>query len=89
MDMEMAQSQGRVKSESDLTIDATISAEEIFEIVRQLPAGYRVVFNLVVIEGYSHKEASEMLGITESTSRSQLTHARIKLKQLLTHKGWN
>lgn len=88
MDMEVAESHGRVKSESDLTIDAAISAEEIFEIVQQLPAGYRVVFNLVVVEGYSHKEASEMLGIGESTSRSQLTHARLKLKQLLTQRGW-
>ena len=58
---------------------ADISAKELMQIVHELPAGFRSVFNLFAIEGYSHKEISEMLHITESTSRSQYTRA----KQLL------
>jgi RNA polymerase sigma-70 factor (ECF subfamily) len=49
--------------------------------VRRLPDGYRSVFNLVAIEGYSHAEAADMLGIQESTSRSQLTKARRYLEE--------
>jgi RNA polymerase sigma-70 factor (ECF subfamily) len=48
---------------------------------RRLPDGYRSVFNLVAIEGYSHAEAADMLGIQESTSRSQLTKARRYLEE--------
>ena len=58
---------------------ADIYAKELMQIVHELPAGFRSVFNLFAIEGYSHKEISEMLHITESTSRSQYTRA----KQLL------
>ncbi|HEX5624670.1 MAG TPA: RNA polymerase sigma factor [Saprospiraceae bacterium] len=63
-----------------------ISAEEIMKVVQQLPTIYRSVFNLFVMEGYSHREISEMLGITESTSRSNLVKARTKLKELLNGK---
>jgi RNA polymerase sigma-70 factor (ECF subfamily) len=52
----------------------------LLNLVRQLPDGYRAVFNLVAIEGYSHAEAATMLGIQESTSRSQLTKARRHLE---------
>lgn len=55
---------------------AALSASELLELIRKLPDGYRAVFNLVAIEGYSHAEAADMLGIQESTSRSQLTKAR-------------
>jgi RNA polymerase sigma-70 factor (ECF subfamily) len=86
--LEEAESQEAGKLESHLSVDPAVSAEEIFEILRQLPVGYRVVFNLFAIEGYSHKEISVMLGIAESTSRSQLTHARVRLKELLNQSGW-
>lgn len=55
---------------------ATLSEKELLLLITKLPDGYRVVFNLVAIEGYSHAEAAELLGIQESTSRSQLTKAR-------------
>lgn len=55
---------------------ATLSEAELMNLIKQLPEGYRVVFNLVAIEGYSHAEVAEALGIQESTSRSQLTKAR-------------
>lgn len=69
--------------------DEALSAEEIMILVQSLPEGYRTVFNLHVIDGYSHKEISVILDITESASRSQLTHARAKLKELLRKHGWN
>ena len=58
---------------------SAISDMSAVELVQELPAGFRTVFNLFAIEGYSHKEISEMMNITESTSRSQFTRA----KQLL------
>jgi RNA polymerase sigma-70 factor (ECF subfamily) len=60
---------------------AMLSEAELLNLVRKLPDGYRAVFNLVAIEGYSHAEAAEMLGIQESTSRSQLTKARRHLEE--------
>jgi RNA polymerase sigma-70 factor (ECF subfamily) len=66
-----------------------LSSEEILALIRLLPDGYRTVFNLAVIEGYSHAEIAELLGISESASRSQLTHARNKLKFMLRKHGWN
>ncbi len=58
--------------------------KEILEAVQKLSPAYRTVFNLYVIEGYSHKEIADILGITESTSRSNLVKARGNLKSLLT-----
>ncbi|TAH22522.1 MAG: sigma-70 family RNA polymerase sigma factor [Cytophagales bacterium] len=57
-----------------------LEAEELLAMVQKLPTGYRTVFNLYAIEGYSHKEIAESLGITESTSKSQLNRARNMLK---------
>ena len=59
---------------------AMLSEAELLNLVRQLPDGYRAVFNLVAIEGFSHAEAAKLLGIQESTSRSQLTKARRHLE---------
>ncbi|MFM8450610.1 MAG: RNA polymerase sigma factor [Haliscomenobacter sp.] len=56
--------------------DMQLHAEDLLRIIQTLPEGYRVVFNLYAIEGYSHQEIAEMLGIQESTSRSQLVKAR-------------
>jgi RNA polymerase sigma factor (sigma-70 family) len=60
------------------------SEKEILESIQELSPAYRTVFNLYVIEGYSHKEIADQLGITESTSRSNLVKARMKLKATLT-----
>ncbi len=54
--------------------------KELLKLVMELPAGFRTVFNLYAIEGYSHKEIGEMLGITETTSRTQLSRARVLLQ---------
>lgn len=58
-----------------------MSAAELMKLVQELPTGFRTVFNLFAIEGYSHKEISEMLEITESTSRSQFTRAKQMLQK--------
>ena len=63
----------------DSSAISDLSAAELMRLVSELPTGFRTVFNMFAIEGYSHKEIGEMLGITESTSRSQYTRA----KQLL------
>lgn len=63
-----------------------LQAEDLLTILDQLPYHYRIIFNLYAIEGYSHKEISEMLGIKESLSRTKLTRARKQLQeQYLVH----
>lgn len=57
-----------------------IGYKELMKLVMELPAGFRTVFNMYAIEGYSHKEIGEMLGITETTSRTQLSRARTWLQ---------
>lgn len=66
---------------------AGISAGEILKMVTSLPDGYRTVFNLYAIEGYSHKEIADMLGISEGTSKSQLSKARAILQQVIRQNG--
>lgn len=62
--------------ETVFEINDSISVEEIQRVIDQLPDGYRMIFNLYAIEGYKHKEISQMLGISEGTSKSQLSHAK-------------
>lgn len=63
-----------------------MAERELLKIINELPEGYRMVFNLYAIEGYSHREISESLHIEESTSRSQLVKARKVLQdKLLKH----
>ena len=63
-----------------------MSGEEILASLQQIPASYRSIFNLYVIEGYSHREIAQILNITESTSRSNLVKARTKLRDILQTK---
>lgn len=57
-----------------------ISYKELMKLIMSLPPGFRTVFNMYSIEGYSHKEIAETLGISETTSRTQLSRARIWLQ---------
>ena len=57
-----------------------IGYNELMSLIMTLPPGFRTVFNMYAIEGFSHKEISEMLGISETTSRTQLSRARIWLQ---------
>jgi len=57
--------------------------EDLLKMIKQMPSGYQVVFNMFAIEGYSHKEIAEMLSISEETSKSQYFRARNFLRKLL------
>ncbi len=73
-------------SSDDADAISLCGEKEILACIQTLSPAYRAVFNLYVIEGYSHKEIANQLGITESTSRSNLVKARLKLKALLAAK---
>ena len=64
----------------DPTVFEKIGYKDLLEMIAALPPGFRTVFNMYVIEGYSHKEIGEELGISETTSRSQLQRARVLLQ---------
>ena len=70
--------------ESD--IFSKLDAKELLRLVQSLPAGYRLVFNLFVFEGYKHREIAEALGISEGTSKSNLSDARSILQKAITGK---
>lgn len=60
-----------------------VNVRAVNEAVFQLPTGYRTVFTLYLIEGYDHKEISQILNISEATSKSQYSRARRKVKEIL------
>ncbi len=62
----------------------TLKQEDILKMIQTLSDGYRTVFNLYVVEGYSHKEIGDMMGISEGTSKSQLARARYLLQKMIT-----
>jgi len=63
-----------------------LEAEDLMNMIGELPAGYRIVFNLYAIDGYSHKEIAGQLNISENTSKSQLSRARVFLQKLLAER---
>jgi len=65
----------------DFDISEDITAKELMEMIEDLSPQYRMVFNMYAIEGYSHKEIAELLGITEGTSKSNLSRARVILQE--------
>ena len=65
-------------------VEAGLSPEEVKGAMQILPEGSRVVFSLYLLEGYDHREISEILGISESTSKTQYMHARRKVKEILS-----
>ncbi|MDJ0646755.1 MAG: RNA polymerase sigma factor [Flavobacteriaceae bacterium] len=70
----------RIEVELD---EEQVSLDFLLNLIQQLPNQYRLVFNLYVLDGYSHKEIAEMLGISEGTSKSNLSRARMTLKKRL------
>jgi RNA polymerase sigma-70 factor (ECF subfamily) len=64
-----------------------LNANDLLAIIKKLPDGYQMVFNLFAIEGYSHKEIAERLGVTESTSKSQFSRAKKLLREILLKKN--
>lgn len=69
--------------DTDLTALDNMAEKDIIALVNELSPGYKTVFNMHVIEGYSHKEIADILGITEGTSKSQLARAKGVLKKSL------
>lgn len=63
-----------------------LSVEYLYELINKLPSGYKFIFNMYAIDGYSHKEIADMMNITESTSRSQYTRAKKQLVSMLENK---
>lgn len=72
-----------VPDEESDDIGLAMKVETIREAIQKLPHGFRVVFSLYLLEGYDHKEISEILGISESTSKSQYNRAKKKLREIL------
>lgn len=66
--------------QEDVSVYAKLATDQLLELIAQLPDGYRTVFNLFAIEGYSHKEIAAKLGISESTSKTQFFKARKHLQ---------
>ena len=67
----------------DSGIVEQMDARTLMDLVQEMPAGFRIVFNMYAVEGYSHQEIAMELGITEGGSRSQLSRAKIWLKEKL------
>lgn len=63
--------------------DIILELDRVKEAIQQLPDGFRTVFSLYLLEGYDHGEVAEILGITESTSKSQYNRAKKRLKEIL------
>jgi len=85
INIEIAGNEDDLKS---IDID-TMARDELLGVIQQLPEGYRMVFNLYVIEGYNHQEIGKLLNISESTSKSQLSRARAVLQQKIRQRKLN
>ena len=72
--------------ESSLSADYKLVEKELLEIIDQLPSGYRKVFRMAVIDGFSHKEIAEKLGIEPHSSSSQLTRAKVLLRNMISRR---
>ncbi len=84
----------KIVNETDASNTATddgvisrMNANEIYKLVMTLPEGYRTVFNLFVIEGYTHREIAVLLGVNEGTSKSQLSKARMQLQKMIKERA--
>merc|ERR1712113_772957 len=64
-----------------------LGAQDILNLLHEMPDGYRTVFNLYAVEGYTHKEIGQKLGISENTSKSQYSRAKSLLKKLITEQN--
>jgi RNA polymerase sigma factor (sigma-70 family) len=81
--LHLAIEKDHIQLPSPASAESDLAVEDLLSLLHELPAGYRTVFNLYAIEGYSHKEIAEMLDITEGTSKSQLSKARLLLQKRL------
>jgi len=82
--VDIEQSDAYQKSADTYTY-SNLGEEDLMKLINALPSGYKVVFNLSIIEGFSHEEIGKMLDIQPATSRSQLVKARKMLQQQIIH----
>lgn len=80
MDVSLTEKEETIEYKSVTAVD-NINEKDLLKIVSGLSPGYRSVFNMYVVEGFSHKEIGELLGISEGTSKSQLARARMILQE--------
>lgn len=73
--------------EKDDFIVESLAAQDLLKIINSMPQGYKVVFNMFAIEGYSHKEIADKLGVSENTSKSQYSRARQYVRKILEEKN--
>lgn len=78
-----------IAEDRDLDALDVLAAKDIVKIINELSPGYKTIFNLHVVEGYSHKEIADMMDISEGTSKSQLARAKGALKKILETKFKN
>lgn len=81
--------QNESMASTEETVIEKLSADELFGLILKLPEGYRTVFNLFEIEGYTHPEIAEKLSISVGTSKSQLSKAKAAMKVLINKNGLN
>jgi len=81
-DIEIDQSIKLHATKDDIFSD--LGAKELTELIQKLPDGYRIVFNLYVVEGFNHREIGEMLGVSQNTSKTQLFKAKAMLRKRLS-----
>ena len=80
---DVTQTQERTIEDKEWNVLDNLAEKDILKMIHELSPGYKAVFNMHVIEGYSHKEIAEMLGINEGTSKSQLARAKTVLKKMV------
>ena len=78
---------GQAAASAPATVESDLAAADLLGLLQTLPTGYRTVFTLYAVEGYGHQEIADMLGITEGTSKSQLSKARAMLQGMLARRG--
>jgi RNA polymerase sigma-70 factor (ECF subfamily) len=86
LDLNDSLEQGEIVSSSE-DVFSNLSAQDLIRTIAQLPDGYRLIFNLYAIEGFTHKDIAEKLDIAEGTSKSQFARAKSKLISLLKDKN--
>jgi len=74
------------EGDEDYELPSSLNVKNVIDAMEQLPEGYKVVFSLYLIEGYDHSEISQILGISEATSKSQFSRAKKRVKDLIKHK---
>lgn len=80
---DLTETQERTIEDKEWNVLDNLAERDIIKMIHELSPGYKAVFNLHVIEGYSHKEIADMLGINEGTSKSQLARAKTVLKKMV------